>query len=496
MSKQLMYLKHRFTFWERQGVAGHEGLEPSILKPGFVHENDLKNFQEFGHIYGYYEFFRRGLVINDPDVIRDVFVRHFDVFRDNREMYFGEDSINLNLFNLKGDDRWKRIRSVCSPAFTSSKMKAMMPYIEIIGDEFVHSLGHLFDETQTNGSIELDVKRVLSAFLTDAINSFAFSIKTNALKDPNQPIVEFGRKVFAVESKFSLILSVMLPNVAKLLRVQPFPTDAINYFKELTHKLVKERVEENLTESKKRKDFLQIMIDANRESDDALVTDDIKEIFESHDIPEPKPTAGQTLSTIEMTAQCILFFVAGFDTTTSALAHTLHYLSKHPDIQRKLYDEVESVADFSADTLATLPYLNAVIHESLRLAPPVLRVERVAKHDITLNNILVPAGTICTVTPYTLHRDSRWWSDPHTFNPDRFVDSPLPHPYALLPFGGGPRMCLGMRFALIEMRLCLTKLVQNFRFKTSASDPHLEYYMGNAFFSPKEVVLGLEKRDK
>ncbi|CAG2118211.1 unnamed protein product, partial [Medioppia subpectinata] len=141
----MLYLKHRFTFWEKQGVGGHEGLEPSIYRPGFVHENDLKNAEEFGHIYGYYEFFRRGLVINEPELIRDVFVTHFDKFRDNREMYFGEDSINLNMFNLPGNVDWKRIRSICSPAFTSSKLKAIMPSLEVIADEFVDSVSQMFD---------------------------------------------------------------------------------------------------------------------------------------------------------------------------------------------------------------------------------------------------------------------------------------------------------------------------------------------------------------
>ncbi|CAG2120505.1 unnamed protein product, partial [Medioppia subpectinata] len=331
--------------------------------------------------------------------------------------------------------------------------------------------------------IEMDVKKLLSAFLCDAINSFAFSIKTNALKDPNQPLVEFGRKVLAVEFNTALVLSIFLPKVAKLLRVTPFPADAIQYFKQLTEKLVAERREENSKQSlsqflshtkpieTKRKDFLQIMIDANKDTaeEEELITDHNTSdgVFERADDRQnaSNPTAGrQTLSTVEMTAQCMLFFIAGFDTTGSAISHTLYYLSKYPEIQQKLYEELRDVTDFSADTLAALPYLNAVIQESVRLRPPILRVERVCNEDITLHNIHIPEGTICTVATYALHRDSRYWSDARTFRPERFVGSKPAHPYALMPFGAGPRVCLGMRFALIEIRLCLAKLVPRFRF--------------------------------
>ncbi|XP_054157513.1 cytochrome P450 3A4-like [Oppia nitens] len=488
------YFKHRYNYWERQGVPGANCLEPGIFKPQYVHQSDVKKSEEFGHIYGYYEFFRRGIVINDPDMIREVFVKHFDKFSDHRELYFGEDAINENLFNLPGDDRWKRIRNLISPAFTSAKLKGLMAPIDEISDQLVHNLRKLVDEH--NGSVELDIRGPIAAYLSDLTNSFAFSIKTDALKDPNQPIVKFGRKIFAVEFKFSLVLAVFLPKLAKFLRAEPFPVDAINYFKQLTLELIKERRNEG--SGYKRNDFLQIMIDANNEEEVNEQSSESleKEIYESDDTyrQDVKPSVtNHTLSTVEMTAQCILFFVAGFDTTGSTLSHCLYYLAKYPDIQQKLYEEIDSIDDYGVDSLASLKYLNAVINETLRFAPPILRVERVANETVIIKNIEIPTGTVVTVTPYSYHRDEHYWDEPNKFKPDRFIGHKH-NPYLLMPFGSGPRLCLGMRFALIEIRCCVAKVVKHFKLKITPTDPHLEYLIGSVFFSPKEVVLSLEKR--
>jgi cytochrome P450 family 3 subfamily A len=182
-----------------------------------------------------------------------------------------------------------------------------------------------------------------------------------------------------------------------------------------------------------------------------------------------KSSTNQKITTIEMTAQCVLFFVAGFDTTGSTLAHVFYYLAKYQDSQQKLYEEISSIDKYTNESLTELKYLNAIILETLRLSPPIMRIERVSVEDYILGDtgIRIPAGSVVTFCPYSLHRDHRFFEDPDQFRPERFIGEQKHNSHAFIPFGGGPRNCLGMRFAMIQMRICLAKLCKRFRFKLS-----------------------------
>ncbi|CAG2178179.1 unnamed protein product [Oppiella nova] len=173
---------------------------------------------------------------------------------------------------------------------------------------------------------------------------------------------------------------------------------------------------------------------------------------ESTDAPTKRPTSGE-MTAEEMSAQGIMFFLAGFDTTAAALTHAIYYLSLHPECQQKLYDELKTCDEFTYETLGHLKYLNAVINETLRLAPSVIRVQRECLQDYKLGNtgITIPKGASVEIYPYAIHRDPEYWSNPNVFLPDRWFES-THHPYAYLPFGGGPRQCIGQRFAISVMR--------------------------------------------
>ena len=209
---------------------------------------------------------------------------------------------------------------------------------------------------------------------------------------------------------------------------------------------------------------------------------------------ETLPRSKATLSADELTAQGILFFLAGYDTTSAALSHCVYYLAQNKPIQQKLFDELQTVTEFTYDNLNRLKYLNAVIDETLRLAPPFLRVQRQCIEDTELGNtgIKLTAGTSVDVVPYVLHRDPELWTDPLEFQPERFVE-PTHHPFAYIPFGAGPRLCTGQRFSLNEMRMCCAKLFNKFEF-TLVPDFELEYFKGNILLSPKEVLVTIKSR--
>jgi cytochrome P450 len=167
------------------------------------------------------------------------------------------------------------------------------------------------------------------------------------------------------------------------------------------------------------------------------------------------------------------FYLAGHETTSNALAWTLYLLSELPDLQEQLAEEAEAVLatpDWSEQSVtAALPQLHAVLQESLRLYPPAPRFDRQAvAADVLPNGVEVGPGDIISVWPWILHRSRRLWSDPDTFDPNRFAPgSPKPGRYQYLPFGAGPRICVGAQFATVEALTILAHWLREWRFRST-----------------------------
>ena len=172
------------------------------------------------------------------------------------------------------------------------------------------------------------------------------------------------------------------------------------------------------------------------------------------------------ISKDEISGQGILFFIAGFDTTHATFDHTIYYLGQYPEWQERLYEELDQNRDkLDYDNIGALPILNAIISETLRLNPPLTVAQREAKEDCELldTGIKIPKGTLISIQPYVIHRMEENFSEPLQFKPERFLDKSIENNHAYLPFGVGPRLCVGMRFAQNELRIGLSNLFLNYR---------------------------------
>ncbi|MBZ4321384.1 cytochrome P450 [Streptomyces sp. SCA2-4] len=175
---------------------------------------------------------------------------------------------------------------------------------------------------------------------------------------------------------------------------------------------------------------------------------------------------GRALTDDEIADQLVTFFAAGTETSGSALAWALHLLGGHPEVARRLRAEVDAVlGDAPAATLAHLPDLRltaAVVNEALRLYPPAWLLTRTTTSDTRLGGHTLPAGTAVVYSAYLLHRRPDLFPDPERFDPDRWIaapGAPAPPRTAFLPFGSGPRKCIGDVFALTEAALALAGVV-------------------------------------
>lgn len=181
---------------------------------------------------------------------------------------------------------------------------------------------------------------------------------------------------------------------------------------------------------------------------------------------EARDEDGQPLSDVEIRDQAMTLIVAGHETTFTALSWALDLLTQHPQVYSTLRQEIATILGGEpprAADIARLPYLDAVILEALRLRPPAWIIDRITREPFALDDYYLPAGTHVIVSPWMLHHAVDLWGDAHAFRPERWLDGSarsLPRG-AYIPFGSGPRMCIGMPLAEMEMRLLLATILQH-----------------------------------
>jgi unspecific monooxygenase len=178
------------------------------------------------------------------------------------------------------------------------------------------------------------------------------------------------------------------------------------------------------------------------------------------------PETGAAFSRAQLRDQMATMIVAGHETTALTLFWSMYLLASSPADQDRVAEEVRNVdlsPDGAADALAQLPFTKAVVSESLRLYPPAFALPRIANGPDRLGDVAVPRGSLIMIAPWVLQRHRRLWNDPDAFNPSRFLSgAPLAHRFAYMPFGAGPRICIGAQLALTEACLVLATMIQRF----------------------------------
>ncbi|XP_038200910.1 cytochrome P450 3A11-like [Arvicola amphibius] len=447
----LLYLlgTQNHDIFKKQGIPGPKPL-PFLGTLLYCYKGiwkfDIECYKKYGKIWGLFEGPTPLLTITDPDMIKNVLVKKaYSVFTNRREI--GPVGIMSKALTVSKDEEWKRLRALLSPAFTSGKLKEMFPIIEEYGDILVKYL-----RREAEKGKPLNMKESLGAYSMDVITSTSFGVSVDSLNNPKDPFVEKTRKFLKVDFFdpffFLLILFPFLVPIYEMLNISMFPKDSIAFFKKFVSRMKENRLD---SKQKHRVDFLQLMMNTQNNSKDK----------ESHKV----------LTDMEITAQSIIFTFAGYDTTSSTLAFALYLLATHPDIQKKLQEEIDMAlpnkAPLNYDKVMEMEYLDMVLNETLRLYPIGTRLERVCKEDVEINGVFFPKGSVVIIPVYALHYDPQYWPEPAEFRPERFSkeNKGSINPYVYLPFGYGPRNCIGMRFAFMNMKVALTKVLQNFSFR-------------------------------
>ncbi|KAG4074179.1 hypothetical protein HA402_016207 [Bradysia odoriphaga] len=344
----------------------------------------------------------------------------------------------------------------------------MLPLIE----SCVHDLIDALD----SGEPIVNVKPYFSGFTLDTIAKCAFGIQLNSAKDPNNEFVKFGQKFFG-SLQLNTLLVVLFPTFStEVLNLHGFNREATKFFFNLTLQIIEDRRQSKADND--YNDFIGLLMKAEFE--------------------------GQLLTDKQIADQGIAFFLAGFDTSSVTLTTIAYLLAKHQLVQDQLRLEIDEFfkenKSVSYDTINELNYLDAVINETLRYSPTLPRLMREADKDYTIEyngkEIFIPKDTQLQMSVHCIHHDEENFEDATHFRPERFLkNSTLKHnTNAFLPFGNGPRNCVGVRLAMLEIKVCVLHLVRRFQFEMVDKTEPLKYVPAQPVSSTETMYLKLVKR--
>ncbi|XP_044009987.1 probable cytochrome P450 6a14 [Aphidius gifuensis] len=418
---------------------------------------------------GVYKGHSPQLIINDLDLIKTILIKDFDTFN-GRGIVVNEmtDPLTANLFNIDGP-RWKFIRAKLTPIFTTGKLKHMIELMVECADHF-----EIYLSNQLKKSNVIDCQEAAAKFTTDVIGSCAFGINMNALSNDESEFRTVGRKLF--ESDFYKMMKRLLRETS------PWLFTSLNI---------------SLVDSKTSKFFIDTFnetIDVRKNNN--IVRNDLIDLFINIKKTENNNEIKFTDSL--MTAQAFVFFVGGFEASSTTISISLYELAFEPKVQEKLRNEIietlkNNDGQLSYDVINSMKYLDMVMQETLRKNPPVSTLIRRAcrSYKIPETNTTIEKGTNVNIPVYAIHHDPSYYPSPEKFDPERFTDSAKAqrHPMTFLAFGDGPKNCIGYRFAKYQYKLGIIKILKNYIVKPSKSTvvPY-EIDKGSFILTPKNGI--------
>ncbi|XP_055699431.1 uncharacterized protein LOC129799506 [Phlebotomus papatasi] len=440
--------------------------------------SEMYNYFPTEKFYGIFEFRRPLFLVRDPELIKQIAVKDFDHFLDHRlnldethDPLFGR-----NLLSLKGQ-RWKDMRSTLSPAFTGSKMRTMF---QLVSECSSATVDFLEKDVKNGKPILMEMKDLFTRFTNDVIATCAFGIKVDSFHEKNNQFYEFGKKASDFSGIRSLYFFMLLqfPTISKALGISLFTKEFSSFFRNLVWDTIHHRERENIY----RPDMINLLIQARKGKlhHEEEGQESLSEGFAV--VQETKIGEAIHQSKFvddDLTAQCLIFFLAGFDTSSTCMCFTAHELAVNPEVQKKLLLEVDATREslggkpLTYEALQKMTYLDMVISESLRYWPPGVATDRkcVKPYRIKTDEIScdVKVGEAILIPIVSLHHDPKYFPNPSRFDPERFSEENKHkiNPFAYLPFGVGPRNCIGSRFALMETKAIIYYILTKFTFEVS-----------------------------
>lgn len=389
--------------------------------------------------YLYVGGIKKMLLTTEPGLIQHVLQRGHrkweksELQTDQVAKYLGR-----GLLTNTGTD-WLKQRRLIQPGFHRQRLATLVQLMQEVVTQRADSLAN--EAQKTEEPIDIYPHCLGTAFQVIARTLYTDDMDTEQLAWLSETITKL---------QSYLILEVRLPFLHWWFKLTGKQQKHVKLAKD-TIQLQSDLLHQRRAEGIQRDDLLQMLMDSRYED------------------------TGEPMHDQQLIEEAVILFVAGHETSANALAWTFHLLSQNPQAVQKLRAELDAISPGRApnfEELRQLPYLSQVLEESMRLYPPAWITDRKALEDDVYEGIKLSKDTIVSPFIYGVHHDPRWWPKPNTFDPDRFVPELKKNrpAFSYLPFGGGPRYCIGQSFAMLEMQLVLAEWVRRFDFVATGTE--------------------------
>jgi cytochrome P450 len=374
-------------------------------------------------------------ITSDPEIIYEILVKQSSKFikdKDYRDTKRGMARFFGNGLVTSNGDFWKRQRKLVAPALHVKRIEGYAETInEFTGDtlaNWMHGAKIDFSAEMTALTLKIVVKTLFSAEVEDDVEKVG-----NAMTMIQE---------YLGEMQFGFI-PTWIPTPLEL-KARRAKRD----LDEVVYRVINERRAGG--EVQDNGDLMSMLLLAEDEDGNRMTDEQVRD-------------------------EVLTLFLAGHETTANTLNWTLMLLAEHPEVEAKLHEELDTVLQGRTPTLADLrrlPYTNMVIQEAQRISPPVWMIGREVTEDVTLKGHVVPKGSMIGMFIYGTHHNPKYWESPEVFDPERFSaeNEEKIAKFAYLPFGGGPRICIGNSFAMMEAQLILANIAQRYTLRVAPGE--------------------------
>nr|AIL94149.1 cytochrome P450 CYP3025A1 [Tigriopus japonicus] len=483
-----LYMTRKFSFFKGKGIPYMEPTFPFGSSNMFKTFTGQSSFVDMGtliyqkypgsKLVGQFQFSEPQVMINDLELAKNIMIKDFDYFMDRRPFSApGKNKLtkvmSRMLTSLKGE-QWKTMRSIVSPVFTSGKLKSMTVLINKVGDDFVDHMAKYCESGEP-----FDAKKTFTNFTLDTIANCGFGFEARTLKNPDNQFRAMITKLTGGNQVLQLakfVIITMCPWIMKIKELSFFDEEAGNFILDIFSQSMEERKKSKV----KRNDLLDLLMDA-LEAD----REGIKQELENDQFDQDAQVQVSKKSVIPddeidifLLSNAFILFFAGFDTSSTIMSITsfswpLMRMSKTKFMKRSLKPLLQNNGSDNLDynTIQGMSYLDKVVHETLRLYPLTM-IERMCVKDYKVpgTDFVIPKGMLVQIPSTDIMRDPQYYDNPNEFNPENFSPEAKAKrsPYSFLAFGQGPRNCVGMRFALLQVKISVIRLVAHYRLEKCA----------------------------
>lgn len=477
-----LYLRYYYKHWERLNIAGPK-LDEMIfgkMRDAIVSNKNIahvlyKNYEDYKEhdLVGIYKYLSPAVLIRNPEYVNKVLVQDFDHFQANGFHVGRHDEITSRNPLIVNGPMWRKARDEIAPAFSSGKLKDMVPLTLKASNNMID---YIRDNLALSYEEGFNARDLCKKYVTDNVASCAFGLEVNCFDGQANTFRKMVENVFDINI-YAVRTLTYFSKLSNWLKQKLVGQRGKYYFRGIVESTVKRRK----TSSVRRNDFIDVMMQLKE-------TDNIDMVL----------------------ANSVQIITNGTETTSTTMTFLMYLLAVNLNVQEWVREEIDAVLkkhndEMTYEAINDMEYMDQVINETLRIYPAIQVIQRKCTIAYTFPKtnsmpaLTVNLGTNIYVAVRALHMDEQYFPNPETFEPKRFspenIDKVPKHVF--LPFGDGPRICLGQRFAMIQMKVGLARLLKDFdlRLNNDTIEP-VELNSASVFTKPlNPIIVNFYKRN-